>query len=268
MTEPSTTINNKEWRLIGVTKQFVRTRVLHDDDIIQSIGSGMVSFACDLDSPGKVKQISIPVTISGSGETYNEIWDGNIRLDSRQHTHVAIVNNGEVESLKQLEYQLEEFEVIVDALTSPDHIKREILKQMDYEPNFIRLDIVDNGGEVLSLPTRFLPTVYTQAKEVCTVVKHTQEIAEYGYEFKVRGPYTHYLVLMTPLNKWVVCARTADSKEPLPTSETINEKVVYFEYKNEDKVIEYLLEVGFDEHDEDLDYITEKMLEASMSERQ
>ena len=47
-----------------------------------------------------------------------------------------------------------------------------------------------------------------------------------------------------------------------------NRYVVYFEYKNEDKVIEYLLEVGFDEHDEDLDYITEKMLEASMSERQ
>lgn len=268
MIEPSTIINNKEWRLVNVTKQFVRTRVLHDDDIIQSIGSGMVSFACDLDVPGKEKRISIPVTISGGGATYEDIWDGDIRLDIRQHTHVAIINNGEVESLKQLDYQFEEFEVIVEALTSPDVIKREICKQMGYEPNFIRLDVIDHGGEVLSLPTRFLPTVYTQAKEVCTVVKHTQEIAEYGYEFKVRGPYTHYLVLITPLGKWVVCARTADSKDPLPTSDTINEKVVYFDYKNEDKVIEYLLEVGFDEHDEDLDYITEKMLEASLAQKQ
>lgn len=265
MTDLSTTINNKEWRLIGVTKQFVRTRVLHDNDIIQSIGSGMVSFACDLDAPGKIRQISIPVSISDSGATYDEIWGGVIRVDSRQHTHVAIINNGEIESLQQLDYQLEEFEAIVEALTSPDHIKREIYKQMGYEPNFIRLDVVDSGGKVLSLPTRFLPTVYTQAKEVCTVVKHTQEIADYGYEFKVRGPYTHYLILITPLNKWVVCARTADSKEPLPTSETVNEKVVYFDYKNADKVIEYLLEVGFDEHDEDLDYITEKMLSASIS---
>ena len=267
MIELSTTINNVKWRLIGVTKQFFRTRVIHEQDIIQSIASGLVSFACDLDSPGKIKQVSIPIIISGSGAAYSEMWQGDIRLDSKQHTHVAIINNGEVESLKQLEYELEKFGEIVETLTSQEHIKREIYQKMHYEPNFIRLDIVDDENEVLSLPTRFLPTVYTQAREVCTVVKHTQEIAEYGYEFKVRGPYTHFLVLITPLKNWVVCARTADSKEPLPTSGTTNEKVVFYEYQNEDKVIEFLLEVGFDEQDKDLDYITEKMLEASISQR-
>lgn len=266
MIELTTTIKGKVWRLTGVTKQFVRTRVLHDDDIIQSIASGMVSFTCDLELPGKVMQVSIPITITGSGDTYDEIWDGAIRVDARQHTHVAVIDNGEVQSLKQLEYQMEDFEDIVEQLTSPDEIKKEIYKQMGYEPNLIRLDVIDGGGDILALPTRFLPTVYTQGKEVCTVVKHTQEIADYGYEFKVRGPYTHYLILITPLNKWVVCARTADNKDPLPVSETVNEKVVYFDYQNEDKVIEYLLEVGFDEHDGDLDYITEKMLEASMSQ--
>lgn len=263
MTELSTTINHKEWRLKGVTKQFVRTRVLHDDDTIQSIASGMVNFTTELDGEDRVMQVAIPITISGSGSTYNEIWDGLIRVDGRQHTHVAVIHKGEVESLKQLDYQLEDLEAIVEQITSPTAIKKEIYKRMGYEPQFIRLDVIEGGGEVLALPTRFLPSIYTQGREVCTVVKHTQEIADYGYEFKVRGPYTHYLILITPLNRWVVCARTADTKEHLPISDTVNEKVVSFDYKNEDKVIEYLLEVGFDEHDEDLDFITEKMLEAT-----
>lgn len=264
MTELSTTINGKIWRLKGVTKQFVRTRVLHDDDIIQSIASGMVNFVTKLEGDDKVMQVTVPITITGSGSTYNEIWDGSIRVDARQHTHVAVINKGQVESLKQMEYQVEDFEGIVEQMTSPDAIKKEIYRQMGYEPNFIRLDVVDGGGEIIALPTRFLPSVYTQGRMVCNVVKYTQEIADYGYEFKVRGPYTHYMVMITPLNRWVVCARTADSKDALPLSDTMNEKVVYFDYKNEDKVIEYLLEVGFDEHDEDLDFITEKMLDATM----
>lgn len=264
MTASPITINDKEWRLKNVERQFLHTRVIHSEDIIQSLAAGFACFERDIDDSQSKMVACIPITITGSGETYNEAWNGVIRADGRQHTHIAVINGDEVESLKQLKCDLEDIEALCEQLTSDPSVADIIFKKMRYEPHFITCGIVSGKGDVMELPTRFLPPVHTQAREVCMVVKHTQEIADYGYEFKVRGPFTHYLILITPNKKWIVCARTADSKEPLPIADTINEKVMIFDCDNEDKVIEYLLEVGFDEHDPDLDYITEKMVEASL----
>lgn len=256
-----------DWTAGRVVKQFMNISVLESDDILRTLGAGMVEIEAVVNSEtGSKISVVAPVLVVGEGPSYSEAWDGDISIDYRQPTHVILSREGEVVESRHIYDGLKSMDDTYKAVFANKKYKEELYHALGYEQerSFIDAD-KDYEGGIMALPVRFFPTVYTSAEEVFTLVKDTSDLIQHGGSFADRGAFTQYILLLTHRNRWMLCVRTANSKRLLPIEGVINETIRTFEYDQDDQIITYFLESGFDPFDTDIDDMSEAIARRALN---
>jgi len=257
-----------DWIAGRVVKQSMHISVLESSDTLRTLGAGMVEITAMINTETDT-QISIvaPLLIMGEGSSYSEAWNGDISIDYRQPTHVILSRNGEVLDSRHVYDGLENIDELFGIVFKNTKNKEYLYRKLGYQQERSYIDVDEEYEDgVLELPIRFFPTVYTSAKEVFTLVKDTNDLIQYGGKFSARGNFTQYILLLTHRNRWVLCVRTADTKRLLPLNGVINETIRTFEYDQDDQIITYFLESGFDPLDPDIDDVSEAIARCALND--
>lgn len=246
-----------DWQAGKIVKQFMKTNVLESSDTLRTLALGMVELFTQISENTKLSIIA-PLTLYGEGHYYENAWGGHISIDDRQLTHIALYKDGQVVETRQVYDGLESIEELYRQVFAIPENQRALYEVIGYKKASSAVDAsLEQPGGVLELRSRFFPTVFTTAKPVHTVVKQASELIMQGAKFLERGEYTQYLLLLTWKKHWVLCVRTSDTSTPLPVEGVVNEVVKVFEYDDDDQIITYMLESGFDPLDEELDILSE-----------
>lgn len=257
-----------EWTAGRVVKQFMNISVLESIDTLRTLGAGMVEITAVIDTETDSKlSVVAPILIMGEGPSYSEAWDGDISIDYRQPTHVILSRQCEVVESRHIYDGLESMDETYKTLFADEKNRAELYQALGYEQERSYIDAdKDYEDGILALPIRFFPTVYTSAKEVFTLVKDTRDLIQHGGKFADRGAFTQYILLLTHRNRWVLCVRTANTERLLPLKGVINETIRTFEYGQDDQIITYFLESGFDPFDQDIDGMSEAIARQTLND--
>lgn len=257
-----------EWTAGRVVKQFMNISVLESSDTLRTLGAGMVEITAVVDDETDSKlSIVAPILVIGEGPSYSEAWEGDISIDYRQPTHVVLSRQGEVVESRHIYDGLENMDETYKTVFTDEKNRTELYQALGYEQERSYIDAdKDYEDGILALPIRFFPTVYTSAKEVFTLVKDTRDLIQHGGKFADRGAFTQYILLLTHRNRWVLCVRTANTERLLPLEGVINETIRTFEYGQDDQIITYFLESGFDPFDQDIDDMSEAIARQALND--
>lgn len=257
-----------EWTAGRVVKQFMNISVLESSDTLRTLGAGMVEITAVVDDETDSKlSIVAPILVIGEGPSYSEAWEGDISIDYRQPTHVVLSRQGEVVESRHIYDGLENMDETYKTVFTDEKSRTELYQALGYEQERSYIDAdKDYEDGILALPIRFFPTVYTSAKEVFTLVKDTRDLIQHGGKFADRGAFTQYILLLTHRNRWVLCVRTANTERLLPLEGVINETIRTFEYGQDDQIITYFLESGFDPFDQDIDDMSEAIARQALND--
>lgn len=261
-------LRDYSWSAGRIVKQFMSTSVLDAEDIFRTMAAGMVEVVAvvDEDTDSKISIVA-PIIIKDEAKTYSEAWGGDLAIDKRQRTHMVLTRFGDILETRHISEDIDSIEVLYCALFANQKNRDNLNHILGYEKAYSFIDIdKDHEYGVLELPGRFFSTVHTTARQVFSLVKETGDLIQHGGRFAHRGDYTQYILLLTYRKRWVLCVRTSDTEELLPIEGVINDVIRTFDYDQEDEIINYFLESGFDPLDPDIDDMNEVIAKESLND--